>query len=205
MADTIKSIVSPNSCGHFILGGQDGAELWADVPVHESVLSEPLSDEEKAQLRIYLLRILRQKGVTIQQFLNRVIRGDEATNLKTYDLIGPGAAVARANIGTAWRDISNRANGERRLVDFTGCNEFRLVAFANLVGTGPFGMRVVRDSDSAVLYENDAIAVTGERELDTNWQPLPSAADGLVFVRAQAKSATAADDPVFGSIVIAVR
>jgi hypothetical protein len=66
-------------------------------------------------------------------------------------------------------------------------------------------MRVVRDSDDAVLFENSNLTQAGERELDTNWQPLPAQASGLIFVRVQAKSTVAQDDPVFGGISMAVR
>jgi hypothetical protein len=137
--------------------------------------------------------------------LNRVIVGEEATNVKSYNLLGPGLAVTKTNIGTTYVNILPGTSGERSLVDFTGCTEFRLIASANLVGTGPFGLRVVRDSDDAVLYENASIALTGERELDTNWQTLPGAASGNILVRVQAKSNVAADDPVFRRVTLVVR
>lgn len=206
MADVITSLVqNPSGCGHHTIGGADEDGTWSGLSITDADISEPLSADEKAQLRWLLLRRLRSSGVTLSQFAKRVLRGEEATNVKVYDLIGPGAAVTKTNIGTTYVNISPRLNGERSLIEFTGCTEYRLVAFANLIGTGPFGLRVVRDSDDAVLYENANIAVTGERELDTGWQTLPAQASGLIFVRVQGKSATAADDPVFGAIRMAVR
>jgi hypothetical protein len=205
MADTITSANSPTSCVHFVIGGTDESGAWSGLQVTEADLQIPLTAEEKTTLRLLLARTLRQKGVTLAQFANRVLRGEEATNVKVYDLIAPGVAISKTNIGTAYVNISPRLNGERTLIDFTGCTQYRLVAFANFVGTGPFGMRVVRDSDNAVLFENANLAQTGERELDTDWQTLPAQAAGLIFVRVQAKSIVAADDPVFGAIRMAVR
>jgi hypothetical protein len=187
-----------------VVQGVDDGGAWT-VHTSDGELLEPLTAEEGEVLRRLLLRKLRQKGVSIPQFSGRVVRGEEATNVKAYNLLGPGVAVTKTNIGTSWVNVLPGANGERSLVDFTGGTEYRLVASANLVGTGPFGLRVVRDSDSVALYENAAIAVTGERELDTDWQPLPAEASGLALVRVQAKSVTAADDPVFRRVTMLVR
>jgi hypothetical protein len=184
--------------------GVDDGEAWT-IHTSDGELLEPWTAEEAATLRRLLLRKLRQKGITLPQFIGRVVRGEEATNVKAYNLLGPGVAVTKTNIGTAWVNVLPGANGERSLVDFTGATHYRLIASANLVGTGPFGLRVVRDSDSAVLYENANIAVTGERELDTDWQVLPAEASGLALVRVQAKSTVAADDPVFRRVTILVR
>jgi hypothetical protein len=205
VSDIITGATSPNSCSHWVVDGLDDGEPWSGVQVHDQELQAALTDEEKLQLRKLLLRMLRQRGVTIQEFIGRVVRGEEATNMKMYHLLGPGVAITKTNIGTNYVNISPRLNGERQLIDFTGCTQYRLVGRANFVGTGPFGLRVIRDSDSAVLFENANLSQTGERELDTDWQSLPAAATGLIFVRIQAKSNVAADDPVFGGIVMAVR
>lgn len=205
MADLVTTATSPTSCSHFVVGGVDDGQAWSGLRVSEDELLVPLTAEENIQLRMLLLRKLRQKGVTIAQFVNRVVRGEEATNMKLYNLIGTGVAITKTNIGTAYVNISPRTNGERLLVDFTGCTQYRLKACANFVGTGPFGLRVIRDSDSAVLHESATIALTGEREVDTDWQTLPAAASGLIYVRVQAKSTVGADDPVFGGIQLAVR
>lgn len=204
MADICTVVNAPCAGGnHRVISGVDDGQAWS-LSLDASQLPA-LTVDEKTQMRILLVRYLHNKGVAVADFLNRVVRGEEATNMKVYDLIGAGVAITKTNIGTSYVNISPRANGERTLIDFTGCTQFRLVAFANLVGTGAFGIRVVRDSDNAVLYENANIALTGERELDTDWQNLPAQASGLIFVRVQAKSNTAADDPVFGSIKLAVR
>jgi len=205
MSDIIASVTSPNVCSHYLLGGTDDGIPWNGLVVHDSELQQPLSADELSLLRRLLLRRLRQTGVTIPGFVNRVVRGEEATNMKIYPLIAIGVAITKTNIGTSYINISPRLNGERSLVDFTGCTQYRLIARANLIGTGQWGMRVVRDSDNAVLHENANLGAAGERELDTDWQTLPAAATGLMFVRVQAKSTTAADDPVFGGITLAVR
>jgi hypothetical protein len=123
--------------------------------------------------------------------------------VKQYTILA--APVTKGNIGLAWVNVLPGANGERSLVDFTGCTEYRLILHANLVGVGPFGARLVRDSDSAVLYENTSIVGLGERELDTDWQVLPAQANGLTLVRLQCKSGVANDDPIFRRCILLVR
>ena len=182
----------------------DGEEIV--VETGEDILDQMTwGDEEKKQFILLGLKRLRSLGLALDNAPGRVINGEEATNIKSYDLMGPGAAVTKTNIGTAYVNVLPGANGERILVDFTGCTQFRVILTANLVGTGPFGVRVVRDSDNAVLFENASIAQTGERELDTDWQALPAAASGLALVRLQAKSTVGADDPQFRRAVMLVR
>jgi hypothetical protein len=134
--------------------------------------------------------------------------------VKQYTLLAKD--VTKTNIGTAYVNIPVGANGERSLVDFTGCTEYRIVLHVNMVGSGLLGFRLVRDSDSAVLYERATIPGTnsaGEKELDTandaeavnGWLPLPAAASGLAVVRIQAKSQTGADDPQFRRCLLLVR
>lgn len=202
MAGICISSTSPNNCGHRIVTIQiDGQSISVD----EYDSHNPLTPFELEQFVRLAVRRARAAGVTLASMLGRVVVGEEATNVKAYNLLGPGAAVTKTNIGTAYLNVCPGANGERSLVDFTGGSEFRIIATVNLVGTGPFGIRVVRDADDAVLFENGSIAQTGERELDTNWQPLPAAATGLAIVRLQAKSAVGADDPVFRRVTILVR
>lgn len=205
MADLVTAASSPNNCSHFVVGGLDDGQAWIGLTIDDAELQTPLTSEESAMLRRFLLRKLRQKGITPSQFIGRVVRGEEATNMKLYALIANGVSITKTNIGTAYVNISPRLNGERTLIDFTGCTQYRLIARANLVGLGQFGLRVIRDSDSAVLHENANLGAAGERELDTDWQTLPAQAAGLIFVRVQAKSTTTADDPVFGGITLAVR
>lgn len=206
MADLVSNVNACSGGEHLILSGLDDGSVWSGLAVPDSALLEPLTPTEVQLLRKLLLRKLRQSGVpNPAAMIGRVVRGVEATNMKVYDLIAPGAAITKTNIGTSYVNISPRLNGERTLIDFTGCTQYRLVAFANLVGTGQWGLRVVRDSDSAVLHENANLGAAGERELDTDWQALPAQAAGLIFVRVQGKSTTGADDPVFGSVRLAVR
>lgn len=196
MARICTSSTSPSGCGH-----RDITIDGRTYHLHDSELS-PLSDDE---LTLLDLLTIRHKGIALAQLANRVTFGDEATNVKTYDFLGPGNAVTKTNIGTSYVNVLPGANGERILVDCTGCTEFRPVLTANLVGTGAFGVRIVRDSDNTVFYENSNIAQTGERELDPGWQTLPAWATGLEVLRLQAKSVTAADDPIFRRCVVLVK
>lgn len=198
MSDLCTSSTSPGGCGHRTLtvGG-------LTFEMHESELT-PLSSEEREQM--YRLAV-RHRGIALANLLNRVVHGDEATNVKIYDFFGPGAAITKTNIGTAYVNIPPGANGERIVVDFTGCTQYRLLMHVNIVGGGQLGARVVRDGDSAILHENANLGAAGERELDTDWQTLPAAfqGQGLVLLRAQAKSTTAADDPVFRGLRVGLR
>lgn len=196
MAGICTSTVSPNACGHRVvtIGG-------VTLHLHENDLA-PLSTEELEQF--YRLG-LRYRGVALASLLNRVVVGDEATNVKQYQVIGPGVAITKTNIGTAYVNVLPGLNGQRALLDFTGCTQFRIVLSANLVGTGAFGARIVRDSDNAVLFESANLGAAGERELDSDWQTIPQGWDGLTYVRLQAKSATGADDPLFRGCTVGLR
>jgi hypothetical protein len=165
--------------------------------------SMPWGAEEKRQFLLLSAKRARVLGLALDDAVGRVFIGEEATNVKQYMLLGKD--VTKTNIGTAYVNVPVGANGERSLVEFTGSTQFRIIINANLVATGPFGIRIVRDSDNAVLYENANIALTGERELDTDWQPLPAEASGLSLVRLQAKSTVGTDDPVFRRCVMLVR
>jgi hypothetical protein len=187
---------SPNNCSHrtLTIGG-------VSVRMHEGDVS-PLSAEELEQFYRFAVR---HRGVALAQLLNRVVHGDEATNVKQYQVVGPGVAITKTNIGTAYSNVLPGLNGQRALLDFTGCTQFRIVLSANLVGTGAFGARIIRDSDSAVLFESANLGAAGERELDSDWQAIPQGWDGLVYVRFQAKSVTAADDPIFRACTVGLR
>lgn len=163
----------------------------------------PWTDAEKKQFILLGLKRLRVLGLALDDAPGRVCNGEEATNVKQYILLAKD--VTKTNIGTAYVNIPIGANGERSLVEFTGCSEFRIVANVNVVGTGNLQMRVVRDSDSAVLFESGNITGAGEKELDTDWQALPAAASGLALVRLQAKSSVGADDPLFRRAILLVR
>lgn len=206
MAAICTSSTSPGNCSHRIMTVTvDGTPVVIHTSEGEAVVA--LTAEELQTLARLTVRRLRGQGVTLANMLNRVCVGDEATNVKLYQFFGPGAAITKTNIGTAYVNIPPGLNGERILVDLTGCTQYRVRALANLVGTGQWGMRVVRDGDNVVLYENTNIGASGEREIDTGWQSLPAAFLGQVdtLMRAQGKSTTAADDPIFRSLSLGVR
>lgn len=176
------------------------------VPVHESDTAGAFTAADEAlMIALCAKRVRSVSGLTMAQLAGRVLIGSEATNVRTYDFLGPGATVTRTNIGTAYVNVCSGLNGERILVDLTGASQFRIIATANFVGVGPFGMRVVRDSDNAVVYENANLVQTGERELDTDWQTIPIAVGSAILLRLQAKSVTAADDPIFRRVCILIR
>ncbi len=180
----------------------DGSSF--EIDTGEGVLDGmPWDADAKRQFILLGLRRLRALGLTLDDAVNRVTNGDEGSNVRSYDIITKD--ITKTNIGTAYVDVPAGANGERVLLDFTGCTQYRLILHANLVGSGPFGFRLVRDSDDAVLHENASIALTDERELDTDWQTLPAAASGLQLARLQAKSTTGADDPVVRRCILLVR
>lgn len=186
---------------------------WDGTPVRlgfltDAYLNRPLSSDEQLQLLLLLARRLRTtRGVAIADFVNRVLQGDEATNVKLYTFFGPGSAIVKADIGTSYVNICPGANGERIIVDLTGCTQFRFVLSADLLGVGQWGARCVRDGDSEVLIEQGNLGAAGLRELDSDWQALPAAflGQGITLLRVQAKSTTATDDPVFHRCQMAVR
>lgn len=197
MAGICTSTISPNGCGHRVvtIGG-------LTLHLHESDLT-PLSEDELAQM--YRLAV-RHRGIALANLLNRVVVGDEATNVKQYNLIAPGVAITKTNIGTAYVNILTEVNGCRTLVEFTGCTEFRLVLNAVMPGTGVHGVRVIRDDGTGTLYENAAIAAqVAERELDTGWLPLPQGVNSLEVIRLQGKSTVGSDDPIYRRCVLLVR
>jgi hypothetical protein len=160
-------------------------------------------DETKRQFVLLGLKRLRVLGLSLDDAIGRVTNGEEATNVKQYPLLMKD--VSKTNIGTAYVNVPIGANGERSLVDFTGCTQFRAVLHANLILTGPWQIRIIRDSDNVVLYESPSLTQGGERELDTDWLSIPGGFTGLTFLRLQAKSNVAGDDPQFRRCVLGVR
>jgi hypothetical protein len=199
---------SGGSCEHLTLTVDlDGTPRTVRTGHNDPRWSIALADEELDQLCKLLARWWKGKGADLAAFIGRVLCGEEATNVKMYDFFGPGAAITKTNIGTAYVNIPPGANGERIAVDFTGCTQFRFIMSANLVGTGQWGARCVRDGDNEVLIEQANLGAVGERELDSNWQNLPAAflGQGLTFLRVQGKSQTATDDPVFRRCVLGLK
>ena len=176
------------------------------IVVHttEAELDEmPWGEAEKRKFLVLCLKRQRIAGLAVDNLTGRCVSGDEATNLKQYLLCN--GSVTKTNIGTTYVNVSVGANGERTLVEFTGCTQLRLVLHANFIGTGPWQFRIVRDSDSVVLYESASLTQTGERELDTGFVALSAQAAGLIYVRLQGKSAVGADDPVVRKAVLMVQ
>lgn len=155
------------------------------------------------------VKYARVRGISFDTLVGRVVNGEEATNVKQYTFCGPGAAITMTNMRGAGNDtyanVCPGTNGEWILVDMTGCTEFRPMLTANLVSTGPFRFRIVRDSDSAVFYESPSIAQTGERELDPGWVAIPGGFSGQEKLRIQAKSAQGTDDPVIRRAQLGVK
>lgn len=164
----------------------------------------PWTEAEKRQFILLGLKRLRTLGMTLDAAVGRVTNGEEATNVKAYALLGPGSSITKTNIGTAYVNVLPGPVGQRIIADFTGCTEFLIVVDANFTLTGAFGVRVIRDSDSAVLYENAAITA-GDKQVNTGWLPIPQGVNAQEVIRLQAKSTTAADDPVFRSAILYLR
>jgi hypothetical protein len=189
---------SGGDCEHLTLTvSLDGESITVKSGIHDPQWAAALTADEKQTLLKLLCRWWKGKGANLANFIGRVLAGEEGSNVKQYDFLGPGNTVTKTNIGTSYVNLLPGLNGERILVDFSGCTEFRVVLTANLVGTGPFGARIIRDGDSTVLYENASINVTGERELDTGWVAIPQGFSGPEVLRAQVKSTVGADDPIF--------
>lgn len=162
---------------------------------------------KKLFIRLGVLWLHLVKGVALDDAIGRVVNGEEGTNVKIYDFFGPGAAITKTNIGTSYVNICPGANGEPLVADFTGCTEYRIRLYANLVGTGQWGAQIKKTSNGDVLHEAPNLGAAGERAVDTNWQALPAAfqGQGLLELVAQAKSQTGADDPVFRAISLGLR
>lgn len=182
-------------------GGQHYAITIAGrtVFLHASDIVVPLADEE---LELLVRLAVRHKQFALNSLLGRVVLGDEATNMKSYNFLGPGMEILKNNIGINFANVLPGVSGQRALVDCRGCMRYRFIANLNLIGTGPFGIRVVRDTDDAVFYAANSITLTGEREIDTSWQPLPVEFAGLEVLRLQAKSAAGTDQMVFRRVTL---
>lgn len=202
--DICTASVNPTGCGHYdVTTTVDG--VTTTLRVHTDELLTPLTAAERETFLVLTLRRLRQRGVLPAAFVNRVTHGDEATNVKMYDLIAPGGAITKTNIGTAYVNVPPGLNGERILVDFTGVTQCRLILNANLAGTAPFAARVIRDSDALVLFESTNLGAAGERELDSGWFALPAGFAGQTLLRLQAKTSAATGSPVYRRCTVGVQ
>jgi len=181
----------------------DGTVISLDIG--EGQLDNMLwTDVEKEEFVRLGLKRLRTLGLALDNAVGLVTNGEEGTNVKQYMLLTRD--ITKTNIGATYVDIPPGLNGERSLVEFTGCSQFRAIMNMNFIGVGPMHLRIVRDGDSTVLYESPNInAPTGEKELDSNWQPLPPAINGLTLIRVQGKSVTVTDGPIFRRCILLVK
>jgi hypothetical protein len=156
---------------------------------------------------VHYLSVVR--GVPLSQIAGRVVLGEEATNVRVNDFFGPGAAATMTNMrGAATQVYANclpGLGGEPIVVNFEGVTEVRVELAAQFVGTGPWQVRIIRDSNSEVFYESPSLTQTGERALSTGWIAKPAGFDGEVILRSQMRSVTAADDPVMRRLTLLTR
>lgn len=193
------------TCQHGLLVASfDGTQY--SLEVHDEELANRVVD--KKEMLLDAAKLMMDKGVLLDGISGRVLIGEEATNVKIYQFFGPGAAITKTNIGTAYVNICPGSGGEPLVADFTGCTEYRIRLYANLIGTGQWGAQVKKSNGGGeVLHAAPNIGAAGERAVDTGWLPLPAAflGQGLVELVAQAKSQTAADDPVFRSLSLGLK
>jgi hypothetical protein len=83
------------------------------------------------------------------------------------------------------------------VIDFTNATQFRIVFVFDRVGGGTQRLRWVNQADNTeVLYESAAFT-TDQDGVDTGWQSIPAAFSASTeTIEFQARSSTAADDPV---------
>lgn len=175
MADICTAV--ENICA----GGGHGTVTVAGVTERIAFGDEAPTAEEVAIARRVGLWKLHQKGVTLAALVNRVVIGEEATNVKSYPLIAPGVEVARTNVGATPVNILPGTDGQEMLVDFTGCVEFR-AKMTMLLVSGTWGFQLVRQNGT-VLYESPNQTGAGEKVLDTGWMALPAGFDSEALIR----------------------
>lgn len=192
-------------CDHrTITVNQDGKTHEFDVG-EADLDAIPWGPDQERQYALWGLRRLRaQSSIALDNIVGRTVTGEEASNVRQYDFLGPGLAITKTNIGTSYVNVLPNTNGQRIFVDCTGCTQFRVIVNANFVLTGQFGVRIVRQSDNTVFCELATITA-GEKEVDTDWQPMLGAFTGLELLALQAKSITASDDPIFRRTGLLVR
>jgi hypothetical protein len=190
------------TCGHFVLDVVLDGETHSFHDLTDSDLNG-WDAKDKRQFILLGLKRQRSAGMSLADAMNKVIVGEEGTNVRVFPVLSKD--VTKTNIGTTYVNVPPGLNGERTPVDFTGCTQYRVVLNMNAIGTGPWSVRMVRDTDLAVLWETTNISGAGEKEVDTDWQTLPAAASGMIAVRLQGRSNVGADDPVFRRAILLVR
>lgn len=105
-------------------------------------------------------------------------------------------ASVKTNIGAAFVDIYTETNsqGKALRVDFTGKTQYAAGVWWDKIGTGTQNVRCV-DVDNVANVLFDIVVVSGRNT--TGPTALPGFATGIKYLKLQAKSTTAADDPVF--------
>lgn len=171
-------------------GGNHGQVTVGGVTYENpDMVTAPTADELATFHRVGLWK-LRQKGLTFQQFKNRVVIGEEATNVKSYTFFGPGAEIPKSNIGATPINVLPGSDGQEILIDFTGCTEFR-PRLNLLLGTGTWGFQLIR-TDGTVLYNSPNVSTVGEQVLDPGWIALPAGFDSEQLIRVQCGSSAIA-------------
>lgn len=134
--------------------------------------------------------------------ISNFLRGD-----RTWAAAGGGTAkeslvaqwsqsIIKTNIGTAFVDIYNQTNAEGKSIsiDTNGKTEVKLSVNWNKIGAGTQTVQVIDVVGSAVLISINVVSGYQETALTT----IPAGlANSVKRYKLQAKSTTAADDPVF--------
>jgi hypothetical protein len=94
-------------------------------------------------------------------------------------------------------DIYNAAfEPDNNLIDFTNATQFRIVYEFDRVGGGTINVRWADKYDNTNVLWESAGFTADQDPGDSGWQNLPAAFSGEKTIEWQAKSTTAADDPV---------
>lgn len=111
--------------------------------------------------------------------------------------------VTKTNIGTSYVDIYTDFGGRPFFIDTTGFTKMAIQVLWTRVGTGTQTMQIVNHANGEVILESPALT-TQSNEFTNVAIP----ANYLNFKgkwRLQAKSTTAADDPVFAGFALYLR
>ena len=113
--------------------------------------------------------------------------------------------ITKTNIPATFTNVYLGNAGEGQLVDFFAMKQYRLVAFANKVGTGTqdAGLMDVTNTANVVFVSDTAAA--GEHNLDSGWINLPAWMSGQVIVKPVARSSVITDDPIYRGFALYTR
>jgi len=200
--NVIVSSTSPNNCSHRVLTLDLDSDVFSLSLTDEELDAEPFALPERQQLSRLLLRRMRSQGLSLAGIGGRVLLGVEATTIKQFLILSKD--ITKTNIGTSYVNVALGLNGERLWVDLTGFTQFRVLTHFNLVGAGTHNFRLVTDG-ATVVYTSPDQTGAGEKEIDSGWINLPGGVPASVFLRLEAKSTTAQDDPVYRRCILALR